>query len=326
MDSKPNISVIIPMYNASKTIARCLRSVISGGIPLEIIVVDDCSRDDSYAVVQAMKGEIEAASCQLKLLSNEVNSGVASSRQRALSEAIGDYIYWVDADDYLDPLALSIMYREAVSEDYDVVGCDWWLSFEQNERKMTLPRVRSGHEALLQMAYGVMKWNLWLYLVKRELIEKHKIAFDDGMNMGEDMMFMGRVMLAALKVKIVEQPLYHYVRTREDALTQNYTDKFWLQVDHNLRRLSEFFPKDQYQELLHQYQLTLKLPLLITTEKKDYLLWREKYPEANRYIRRNPYLSVRTVALQWLAARGCWPMVYLYNVLVHKFVYGILYK
>ena len=81
-------------------------------------------------------------------------------------------------------------YNHAVKNNADIVGCEWFLSFERNERHMKQANVVTGDELFVKMAHGVMRWNLWLFMVRRSMYELPEMRFIEGMNMGEDMMVM----------------------------------------------------------------------------------------------------------------------------------------
>ena len=90
------------------------------------------------------------------------------------------------------------------------------------------------------------------------------------------------------------------------------------------------FLQDKYGNSLEKdvslFKLSIKLPFLITDDKKMYQLWKEWYPEADRYVDANPDLPLRTRLLQKMAAKGQWWYVELYYKIVYRFIYGVIYK
>lgn len=115
----PSVSVIIPAYNAAKTIEQCLASVLGQTLDdLEVIVVDDGSTDDTLEVV----GSVADGDPRVTVLTQE-NSHAGVARNRGMAQATGDYLYFLDADDWIDPTALEAMVASARDAGADVVLC-----------------------------------------------------------------------------------------------------------------------------------------------------------------------------------------------------------
>lgn len=325
------VSVIIPMYKVAEHLEQCIHQIKAQTYKqLELIFVDDASPDDAYERVLSTIPSLEAEGMQVKLLRHEKNSGVAVARNTALDSATGEYIYSFDADDAMEPHLIERLVVRAYQTGCDIVGCDWSLRYEGSDRRMYQPDVRTGEEMYAAMCYGVMKWNLWLFLVRRSLFDKGEhLRFTPGDNMGEDMMMMSKLALRAERVSIIQEPYYYYVKTNATAQTANYKPEHWAQVDRNLQNLVgyiERYATNKEQELINFMKLNLKLPLLISTDKEDYKRWQEWYPEANAYVMENPRLSMRTKLLQLFAARGLWSLVSIYNLIVTEWLYKLLYK
>lgn len=325
------VTVIIPMYKVAEHLEHCIQQIKAQTYKqLELIFVDDASPDDAYERVLSVIPSLEAEGMQVKLLRHEKNSGVAVARNTALDAATGEYIYSFDADDAMDPHLVERLVVRAYQTGCDIVGCDWSLRYAGSDRRMYQPDVRTGEEMYAAMCYGVMKWNLWLFLVRRSLFDKgERLRFTPGDNMGEDMMMMSKLALRAERVSIIQEPYYYYVKTNTTAQTANYRPEHWAQVDRNLQNLAgyiERYATNKERELINFLKLNLKLPLLISTDNEDYKRWQEWYPEANAYVMKNPRLSIRTKLLQLFAARGLWPLVSLYNLIVTEWLYKLLYK
>lgn len=325
------VTVIIPMYKVAEHLVHCIQQIKAQTYKqLELIFVDDASPDDAYERVLSVIPSLEAEGMQVKLLRHEKNSGVAVARNTALDAATGEYIYSFDADDAMDPHLVERLVVRAYQTGCDIVGCDWSLRYAGSDRRMYQPDVRTGEEMYAAMCYGVMKWNLWLFLVRRSLFDKgERLRFTPGDNMGEDMMMMSKLALRAERVSIIQEPYYYYVKTNTTAQTANYRPEHWAQVDRNLQNLAgyiERYATNKERELINFMKLNLKLPLLISTDKEDYKRWQEWYPEANAYVMKNPRLSIRTKLLQFFAARGLWPLVSIYNLIVTEWLYKLLYK
>lgn len=322
---KPLVSVIIPVYRAEQTLPECLQGLRSQTYQqLQLIFVDDCSPDGSAEVIRSQQAELTAQGMQVLLLRHETNQGVAVARNTGLDAAQGDYIYWLDADDRLHPQTIELLVSIAEAEGVPLVGCEYTLEQGSLKRRITQPEVQTGADAFRQICYGRMKWNLWLFLCKRELIESPRLRFLPGENMGEDLMFLSILLQRISRLVILHEPLYTYVRS-EAQLTGTYRPEHWTQVSQNLQAIEQHLPATAQRELM-ALKLTLKLPLLITGQREDYLRWRELYPETHELIMQIPNQRPRIKLLQWMASRGQYWFVWLYTHLVMQALYRLRYR
>lgn len=325
------VSVIIPVYNASVTLPHCLESLSKQTYRnLELLFVDDCSTDDSLKLLNCYAEKNSETDIVIKVAHHEQNRGVAAARNTALTYATGDYIYYVDADDSIESDTLECLINEAKRNDLDIVGHEWYLTFNSNERYMKQPEYTTSYEALRSMMCGVMRWNLWLFLVKRSLYIQNKIQFIEGMNMGEDMMVMIKLFICAKKVGIIHRPFYHYEQKNINSLTKTYSQEHIMQVTNNVLEVKHYINTSSYADVLSVFiaflKLNIKLPLLITDDESRYKLWQEWFPEANSYVWKNKLLPLRTRCIQWIAARHCSLLLKLYYRIVFKLIYGVIYK
>lgn len=324
------ISVIIPMYNVENVMSRCVQSLFEQTLKdFEVIFVNDCSNDNTLNELGRQLKKYKREDIEVKIISHEQNSGVAVARNTGLDNATGEYVYYIDADDYCDTDTLEVMYSKAKSEELDVIGCEWMLTFASNARHMVQPEVSTGCEAFEKMCNGVMRWNLWLFMVKRSLYESETFRFIPGANMGEDLMVMMKLLLNARKVSVIHRPLYHYIQTNSNAMTKNFS-AYRHQVSENVEEIERYLEQnrlvEKYSFHINQLKLNLKLPLIISDKKSDYELWQSWFPESNRFAGENLEQPFRTRFIQKCAAKGRFAVVSLYYTLVVKFVYGVIYK
>lgn len=327
------ISVIIPVYNAEKTLYKSIDSLINQSYPhLELIFINDCSQDNTLNILYQYEKKItdNSKGLVMKIISHEENKGVAAARNTGLQNATGELIYYVDADDFIDERAIELLVEKQQENDADIVGCSWYLSFNQNKRRMNQPPFNNSLEAIQQMLNGKMRWNLWLFMVKRSLYEDYDIRFIPGMNMGEDLMVTMKLFVRANKVAFVNDALYHYGQSNEDSLTKTYSEKHRREVTANLYEIEEYLHKSSFFKSIGDgisfLKLNIKLPLLISDKKENYKCWINWFPEANKFIMKNKDLPLRTRVLQWLALRKQYWILKLYYNLVIRYIYGVLYK
>lgn len=321
------VSVIIPVYGVEAFIERCMRSLLEQTQQeVEFIVVDDCSPDKSIAIARKVVSEYPNRS--VRFISHDANKGLPAARNTGLEVATGEYVFHCDSDDWVEPDMLETLYRAAEEAKADIVWCDWFLSFEKNERYMVQPQYATPTDALKGMLSGTMKYNVWNKLVKRELYTANAISFPSGYGMGEDMTVI-KLFACAQTVTYIPKAFYHYVKLNASAFSNTYSEKHLMELRHNVEDI-QCFLTDRYGEMLKAemqfFKLDVKFPFLISDDKKKYDLWKTWYPEANSYILQNKNIGMRRRVLQLLAAHGQYWMIRLYYRVVHKFVYGVIFR
>lgn len=325
------LSVIIPVYNVSAWIGHCVESLMQQTLKegVEYIFVDDASTDDSIAKAKEIINHYPERKNQVCFLSHEVNNGLPAARNTGLAAAKGDYIFHCDSDDFVEPDMLEFMLEKAESEDADMVWCDWFLSFNENERPMHQPDAASARKALGDMLNGSMKYNVWNKIVRRSLYTDNDIRFPDGYAMGEDMTMI-RLAAKAHRVAHVGKPLYHYIRVNTGAMSQAYDERKLNALSHNVDETIEFLTENVKDNEIHReidwFLLNVKLPFLFTGNKTDIIRWREWYTDANKHIMSNKALSMRTRLLQWCAGHGLSAINLVYHSIVFKLIYGKIYR
>lgn len=323
------VSVIVPVYKVEKFIERCVRSLMGQSLQdVEYIFVDDATPDDSIQILNRVIADYPDKADSVKILTHEKNGGLPAARNTGLAAATGEYIFHCDSDDYVEPNMLESLYRVAKERRADIVWCDWYLSFETNERYMRQPSYFTPMEALKAMLGGAMKYNVWNKLVRHSLYTDNSVSFPSGYGMGEDMTMM-LLFAHAKKVAYLPEAFYHYVKLNTNAFSQTYSEKHLEELRYNVQNIDSKL-KDLYGDALEQeisfLKLEAKFPFLFSNDKCKRKLWREWYPEANRYILKNHNISIRSRIIQWCACKRLDEIVSLYRWLLNRIVYGIIYK
>lgn len=323
---EPEISVIVPVYKVSAYVERCAESLMRQTFrDVEFIFVDDASPDDSRRKLEAVLEKYPERN--VRILTHEKNRGLPSSRKTGTEVAAGKYVYQCDADDWLEAGLLEKMHSAAVVNDADFVYCDFFLTFGENERYMHNPAYSTPDEMLRKgFLSGDCKYNWWNKLIKRELLEGVEFPVDHFKG-GEDMVVIG-ILSRAKRLAYVPEALYHYVKTNTGAISEGFSqqrlDSILYNATHAMKEL-ENYPGDLAMEIA-LFKLNVKLPFLLSADKRKYEVWKEWFPEANGYIFCNKELPLRTKLLQWFAAEDMWLLVRLYYAVIYKFIYGVIYK
>lgn len=258
------VSIIIPLYNAEKYVDKILPCVLGQTYSaLEILLVNDGSTDATLAKCQ----QYQRQDARVRVLSQE-NGGVSAARNRGLAEAKGEYISFVDADDYLKPDFIEVLYRAATTEDCDVVcsdlieTTDGYNLPEDSSTPRTERTVENPAEVLRDYRkntdqYGAVVWaKLW----KRTLAQSEQ--FNRQMHYGEDTLYVQKALHHAKRIKLLRYQGYYYIRWDLSATKGK--------------------PLNDYGRLMDYVTLKKELVRICTEEQDEALLrsFREQYASA----------------------------------------------
>lgn len=323
---KNKVTVIVPIYGVERFIERCVKSLMEQTLSeVEYVFVDDASPDCSLQILEKVMLEYPDKAGNVRIVHHDVNKGLPAARNTGLSVAQGEYIFHCDSDDYVDSTMLKDLYDAASSNNSDIVWCDWYLTYSNKERYMSQPSCPTSMEAIRTMLGGGMKFNVWNKLVRRSLYVDNAITFPAGYGMGEDMTMM-MLFAHAKKVTHIPNAYYHYVKTNTNAFSQTYSEKHLTDLLYNVQRITDYMQKmfgNSLMKELNLLKLEVKFPFLITN---NFRRWEKWYPEANEYILQNKYISRRSRWIQWMAAKRQYWIVWIYNIILNKIIYGIIYK
>lgn len=214
------ISVIVPVYNAERWINKCLDSLLAQTIinKIEIIVVDDGSTDESHNIIDEYENKYEMIKCI-----HIVNGGVSNARNVGLDNSKGNYITFVDADDYLDCDFIENMYN-AADDTCDIVGSGFIAEYENNSVKkcVSTEYVFIGKQIIYQfLMAGVLETNITDKLFKKEVISGER--FNDKIAIAEDKLFLFNCLKNAKQVKVIPFANYHYLMNDLSAFRKDFS-------------------------------------------------------------------------------------------------------
>lgn len=225
----PKISVIVPIYNCEKYVSRCIESIMNQTFhDLEIILIDDGSNDKSVEICK----NLEKKDSRIKLICVE-NGGVSRARNIGLDFAHGDFISFVDSDDYLIPEMYERMYKNLIDNKADVSICgimDYFTKRDGSIEKVRqsciegffiLDGEKAMEESLKSRLFSVNPVNK---LFKRKLFDS--IRYPEG-KISEDAFLIPSVLLNADVVIYDSFPMYHYIRRENSITTSNFSPKDW---------------------------------------------------------------------------------------------------
>ncbi len=239
----PKVSIIVPVYNVEPYLARCLDTLINQTIKdIEIIAVNDGSKDNSGKILETYQEKYPE---KIKVL-NKTNGGLSSARNFGIPYATGEYIAFIDSDDYVEKDMYEKMYKEAQKGDYDMVECDFIWEYP-NKRRIDTGAIYHSKKEAIEIA-RVVAWNK---LYKKDIVMNSGILFPEGLRY-EDVEFFYKILPKLNKIGFVKEPFIHYIqRSNSISNTQNERTKEIFDVlDHVLEFYKNQGLWNEYKEVL----------------------------------------------------------------------------
>ena len=191
MAIRPKVSIIIPVYMAEDYIAKCVRTLFEQTLDdIEYIFIDDCSPDNSIAVMYAILKQFPQRQSQVRVIRNIRNQGVGQTRQRGIDEARGEYIIHCDPDDWVEPNMYAIMYEEAQTNGSDIVICEYYE--EKSNHSITYPQqLKQDKKELLHcITNATLPAYLWNKLIRRDFVINSGYRIASDVSLWEDQMYI----------------------------------------------------------------------------------------------------------------------------------------
>ena len=243
-DNKIKVSVIVPCYNAEKFLDKCLDTLRNQTLEdIEIICVNDCSKDNTAAILD----EYAKKDARIKAIHLEKNQGQSTARNVGLKAASGDFISFVDSDDYIDLTMLEKLYSKALKCNADLAICNIYLDFVDTGKKEVFRDSRfytilSGRTFLGYDFPALTGYiGVWDRIYKRELIINNNLEFPVGL-VYEDHLFCIQSLMLAERVCVVNEPLYYYRKNAGGSITDNEVknDKYKFDYIEISKRIKQF--------------------------------------------------------------------------------------
>lgn len=235
--NKTKISIIATFYNLEDYAKRCVDSLTSQTLQdIEIICVNDGSQDNTINILQ----ELAQNDNRIKIIDKK-NEGVSIARNTGINAASGEYIMFVDGDDYLEPNACEILYKKAIDTNVDIIVFQTnYIKLKSKEPSIyfknskyyieinNIPYIFSDNS--VKILQSIQSRACWDKIYKNKFIKSNKIFFPENLTHCEDAVFMLKIFLANPKTLITDYNFYNYFISRETSLTKidkyKYLQKF----------------------------------------------------------------------------------------------------
>ena len=220
------LSIVIPVYNVESFVAKCIKSCLMQDLDAsdyEIIVVNDESPDNSMNVVRTIMDESKVAgqNCDIRII-NRINGGLSAARNTGLSEARGEYVWFVDSDDWIEPYVLGKLIKEVYKNNLDVLCFNLQLVFpDAHVERYSIHfeeygRIYNGPDFVCRVD---MPPAAWCAIYRKDFLNSHELRFYEGI-LHEDQEFTPRAYCLARRISYINEVIYNY-NQREGSIMKS---------------------------------------------------------------------------------------------------------
>lgn len=220
---KPTVSVIVPIYNVESYLVKCLESIINQTYSsLEVILIDDGSLDKSGSICD----DYRARDSRIKVI-HKVNGGLSSARNAGMNIATGEYVLFVDSDDWIDNCMIEDMIKVAIDEVADIVQCGFRKIDENGVIKREFRPISEalvGNDIIMSNYFQQEKINVvvWNKLYRKQLF--NKVRFIEK-HLYEDIMLSFDILLQAKKIVTINEAYYNYLQRNGSIMSADFSPK-----------------------------------------------------------------------------------------------------
>ena len=306
------VSIIVPVYQVEKYIRQCVDSILAQTFTdFELILVDDGSKDQSGKICD----EYARMDTRVKVIHKE-NGGAADTRNRGVNQAVGNYVMFVDSDDYLAPTMLECLYRNILNENADITACNYLYFFENDRKKDFATNVQSevltGTEIFYyrknERNYGF--WTVvWNKLMKREIVGK--VKFRSG-KYYEDEFWANEIYQMDIKIVTIPECLYYYRQHENSTMRQKKIARSLDLIEAYQERIYIYLQEQKYsgqayKVLVYSLEHLEESKRLITNEdeRKKYIQAEKRTKDIVNQLKKRKLSRIQKVSLMFLGINPC---------------------
>lgn len=224
MDNEVLISIIIPFYNVANYIRECIDSLSRQTFKkFEVIFVDDCGQDNSETIVKEHINEIECVSA--KIVKRNQNGGLSAARNTGIHNSSGQYLLFLDSDDYLSDNAVELFYKEIVEAKPDVViGSYYRFPSGKEGKNRVQSRDLIGNEIKSAYYNNKILVTVWNKLVRRDFLVDNNLYNEEGI-IHEDLLWSFLTFSSARRIAFIDNITYYYRERDNSIMTATFGEK-----------------------------------------------------------------------------------------------------
>lgn len=273
----PFFSIIIPFFNSGPFLSRCVESVLSQTFSnFELLLIDDGSLDNGGEIADSYARKDE----RVKVI-HRSHSGVSATRQCGLESAQGEYVYFCDSDDWVEPCMLEVLYGKAKSGTYDMIIFDHWMDKGTMRRRYRQYFKEVDCKERNSLLYLFISNVLWNKMLKRTFYEEKGIKFPESINYAEDVLVIYEILSYPLHLVYVPYALYHYDKGMN---TDSLTSKAYTKDSINSLKYVIDYLENKYNDKLLRLKLQKEKSIVLVgmyrNKSLSYKDLKDLYPEA----------------------------------------------
>lgn len=274
MTHQPKVSILVPVYKVEPFIERCVRSVFRQTYQnIEFIFVNDDSPDSSILILKKVIEQYPERKDKIRIIEHDKNKGIGAARNTLLQAATGDYLLWVDSDDYISYDAVEVLVLQIEESGADILTSDSYFFYKGENNILTFSQSfpTDSKQYIEAMSSHKVRAALWATLSKRSVWLENKIIIPESSSFGEDYFATVQLFYFSHKIRVIHSPFYYYNQTNENAYTTGYkSENHFISLMTLFDHLSGFFQQQQvesdYRKFLVRARITEFSGLLLHTK------------------------------------------------------------
>lgn len=312
---QPLVSILVPIYNVEPYIEKCAYSIFNQTyINIEYIFVDDSSPDNSVNILIDSISNFPNRKEYIKIIRHKQNTGIAIVRNTCLDNATGDYILFIDSDDWIEQDMVEKLVYTIQKGEADIAACDFTMDYINNKRIYHYEDYSNSCNENLKKAINYnIGTVLWKLLIKRNLFVNNKIRFIPHLDVGEDYVMTIKIYYYAKKISYIHETLYHYVQYN----INRYSNVNLKNLENHIAAVTEveLFCKEKniYKNIVNEINLrkfNIKSYYILNPQFANYKKWKNTFPEINSIWRKINY-SKHEKIIFWMAENNLYYIVLL---------------
>lgn len=316
------LTIIVPVYNGEKYLARCLQSIVEQNISeMEILVINDGSTDRSKEIIEEFQKKYSNI-----VLINKKNGGLPQARKTGVKQAKGKYIGFVDADDWIEPDMYQKMYQAAVKYKAEIVCCGICINYENGKevkvgvkKDILLTKEEAYMELHKRSSVYPYAWNKLFYAKTLQ-----DVTFPEGNFVGEDYYIITQVLEKVSQIVCIKEKLYHYLQLSGSMCRGGYTDNYLLAYSNYWERYLELINKFPNLNSYFLNYIQIEFMSFIIAMGKNRIYNKKMINEICKLVRKNFYKFNRAsyIGIEYKISSVCIAinyriLIFLYKVLKH---------
>ena len=306
------VSIIVPVYQVEQYIRQCVDSILAQTFTdFELILVDDGSKDQSGQICD----EYARMDERVRVIHKD-NGGAADTRNRGVDQAVGNYLMFVDSDDYIAPTMVECLYRNIVSQNADIAACNYLYLFDNDRKKDFVTNVKSeilsGTEVFYyrknERNYGF--WTVvWNKLIKKETVGR--VRFRSG-KYYEDEFWANEIYQMDIKIVTISDCLYYYRQHENSTMRQKKNARSLDIIEAFQERIYIYLQEEEYSEqaykvLIYSLEHLEESKKLITNEdeRKKYIQAKKRTLDIINQLKQRTLSRIQRISLVFLGINPC---------------------